>query len=118
MKCRNQAHRAADRPALPSPEKGPQAPRASRPPGRRRSTGVTEEMGHMRGSILWLACVLTATIALAPAPVHGQGAEFPRPDVELPTPLGHDRMDKGGLFMHSEWVMFKQTNPIKEEPVA
>jgi hypothetical protein len=75
-------------------------------------------MGHMRGRILWLACVLTASIALAPAPARGQGAEFPQPDVQLPWPLGHDRMDKGGLFLHGEFVMFKQTNPVKEEPVA
>jgi hypothetical protein len=75
-------------------------------------------MGHMRGRILWLASVLTASIALAPAPVRGQGAEFPQPDVPLPFPIGHDRMDKGGLYVDGSWVMYRQTNPIKEQPIA
>src|SRR5262245_12495217 len=75
-------------------------------------------MGHMRGRILWAACVLTAGLALLPAPALGQGAEFPRPDTELPWPLGHDRIDKGGLFVDGEFVMFKQNNPIHSQVIA
>jgi hypothetical protein len=34
--------------------------------------------------------------------------EFPRPDIELPLPLGHDRMAKGGLYLNPGFVMYKQ----------
>jgi hypothetical protein len=75
-------------------------------------------MGHMRGRKLGWACVLLAGLALLPARAFGQGEEFPRPDVELPFPLGHDRMDKGGLYLGGEFVMYKQTNPIKNQGIA
>jgi hypothetical protein len=75
-------------------------------------------MGHMRGRILWLACVLTAGLALWPGKAHGQGAEFPRPDVEIPWPLGHDRIDKGGLFLAAEFLMWQQNNPVHSQIIA
>jgi hypothetical protein len=57
-------------------------------------------------------------LGLRPAAVHGQGAEFPRPDTEIPWPLSHDRIDKGGLYLGAEFVMWKQTNPIHNQPIA
>jgi hypothetical protein len=72
----------------------------------------------MRGRILRLAFVLTAVLALMPGRVLGQGPEVPRPDTEMPWPLGHDRIDKGGLFLGAEFVMYKQSNPIGNQPIA
>src|SRR5262249_27060333 len=117
MKCELRAHRASGRPACRR-RRGPQAVRGFRAAGGRRSTVVTEEMGHMYGRNLGLACLLTAVLALIPGLALGQGPELPRPDFELPVPLGHDRIDKGGLYVLGEFVMFEQTNPIRTQPLA
>lgn len=70
----------------------------------------------MRTRTFWLAWLLTAGMALAPATARAQ--ELPRPDFELPVPLGHDRMDKGGLFVAAEFAMFRQTNPLRHQDLA
>jgi hypothetical protein len=64
----------------------------------------------------WLALLLTAGIALAPTGVRGQ--ELPPEDPPMPLPLGHDRMDKGGFYAFGEFVMFRMTNPLKEQVIA
>lgn len=73
----------------------------------------------MRGRITWLAYLFVAGLALRPAAAYGQeGAQFPRPEVELPVPLGHDRIDKGGLYLAGEFVMWKQSNPVHSQQLA
>jgi hypothetical protein len=72
----------------------------------------------MCGRIFGLAMLLTAAWAALPGRALGQGAEFPRPDVEMPWPLGHDRIDRGGLYLLGEFVMYQQTNPIKSQELA
>jgi hypothetical protein len=65
--------------------------------------------------------------ALAPAPeallaapvIRAQGADYGTPDLlDVPAPIGHDRMDKGGLYLLGEFVMYRQTNPITHQAIA
>ena len=69
----------------------------------------------MRGRILWAACVVTAGLLLLPAPAHGQGAEFPQPDTQMPWPLGHDRIDKGGPFVDGEFVIYTVGPDLRDD---
>ena len=64
----------------------------------------------------WLALLLTTGVALAPTLVRGQDVPFADP--QIPLPLGHDRLEKGGLFTGMEFMFFKQTNPIKHQVIA
>jgi hypothetical protein len=66
--------------------------------------------------LAWL--LLTAGLTLTPAPAHAQGDSVPPPDFEIPVPLGHDRMDKGGLYLFGEFVMYRQTNPLRNQVIA
>jgi hypothetical protein len=50
--------------------------------------------------------------------VRAQGADVGQPDFPIPVPIGHDRMDKGGIYFLGEFVMFKQTNPIGRQVIA
>jgi hypothetical protein len=75
-----------------------------------------EEMGLMRTRTSWLALLLTAGVALAPAGVRGQ--EVPPADPVVPLPLYHDRPERGGLYVDGEFVYFRQTNPLKHQEVA
>jgi Legionella pneumophila major outer membrane protein precursor len=77
-----------------------------------------EEMGLMRSKTGWCAMLL-AGVALAPAGAWAQpGVEF-RPDPDIPIPLGHPRMDVvGGWYTALEYVMFRQTNPIRRQLLA
>jgi hypothetical protein len=70
----------------------------------------------MRTRTGWLALLLTAGVALAPTGVRGQ--ETPPEDPPIPVPLGHERMDKGGLFVFGEFVIMRMTNPLKEQVIA
>jgi hypothetical protein len=76
-----------------------------------------EEKGLMRTRTGWLVCVLTAGIALAPAP--GRGQDVPPADHPiLPLPLYHDRPEKGGFYAAGEFLYWRQTNPIKQQTIA
>jgi hypothetical protein len=70
----------------------------------------------MRTRTGWLALLLTAGMALTPAGVRGQ--ETPPEDPEVPLPLGHERMDKGGLFVFADFVIMRMTNPLREQVIA
>ena len=57
--------------------------------------------------------------AVLPLPIiRAQGADYSPPDVPFPAPIGHDRMDKGGIYFLGEFVMYQQTNPIKHQAIA
>jgi hypothetical protein len=75
-----------------------------------------EEMGLMRTRTGWLALLLTAGVALAPTGVRGQ--EVPPADPAVPLPLYHDRPERGGFYFDSEFVYFRQTNPLKHQEIA
>jgi hypothetical protein len=74
----------------------------------------------MRTRTFLLFWLLAAGMALYPlAAARGQGTyEVPQPDVPIPVPLGHDRMETGGFFVTGEYVMYRQTNPLQHQPIA
>jgi hypothetical protein len=75
----------------------------------------------MNKRIRWLILVVIAALGLTPAAGLAQvdyQQEYPAPDPVFPVPLGHDRMDKGGLFVAGEFLFMRQTNPIKGQVLA
>lgn len=59
--------------------------------------------------------VETAATVLAPI-VRGQ--DYSPPEPVYPIPLGHARMDDGGLYCALEFLYMKQTNPLKDQIIA
>jgi hypothetical protein len=41
-----------------------------------------------------------------------------RADPMIPIPLGHDRMENGGLFMYGGFIYYHQTNPLDHQLIA
>ncbi len=86
----------------------------------------------MRGRTLWLAGLVAAGLTLAPAAaraqdgglipdaltVRAQTPEGELPDYEVPLPLGHPPANKGGLFIASEFIFWRQTNILEHQPIA
>ncbi len=70
----------------------------------------------MRRRTLWLAWLLTAGMALAPAQVRSQ--EVPPADPVFPAPLYHSHPDSGGLFLATEFALFRQRNPLRNQTIA
>jgi hypothetical protein len=76
-------------------------------------------MGLMRGTSKWQAWLLKAGLAvMALAPNVGFGQEPGRADPVYPLPIGHDRMETGGFFVDGGAVLFRQTNPLRNQPIA
>jgi hypothetical protein len=101
-------------------------------------------MGHMRVRTLWLAGLLAAGVTLAPAAARAQdgglapaaapapgGGPFTDilsvraqtydgelPDYEVPLPLGHNPANRGGFYLGSEFIFWRQTNPLEHQPIA
>lgn len=44
--------------------------------------------------------------------------DYSPPDLVVPLPVGHARMDDGGLYTWAEFLYFKQNNPLKEQIIA
>lgn len=76
---------------------------------------------HARSNCLtWL---LTGTLVLAMnvgarAQTADFGPEVPHADPASPLPIGHDRMEKGGFFVSTSFLYYRQTNPLKNQAVA
>jgi hypothetical protein len=70
----------------------------------------------MRTRTSWLALLLTAGVALAPAAARGQ--DYTKPDPVIPLPLYHDRPETGGFFGYGEFLLFRQTNPLQHQVIA
>jgi hypothetical protein len=64
----------------------------------------------------WLTLLLSAGAALAPGGARGQDYWPPNPVV--PLPLYHDRPDTGGFYAAGEFLLWRQTNPLKPQTVA
>jgi hypothetical protein len=76
-------------------------------------------MGLMRGTSKWQAWLLKAGLAvMALAPNVGLGQEPGRPDPVFPLPIGHDRPETGGFFTDANVVLYRQTNPLRDQPIA
>jgi hypothetical protein len=72
----------------------------------------------MRTQSFWRACLLTALVLLLPGLAKAQDATglYP-PEVIWPFPFSN-RPDLGGLYVSSEFIMFRQTNPLTSQSVA
>jgi hypothetical protein len=66
----------------------------------------------------WLVGLMAAGLALMPAAVHGQGGDIGVADPVFPIPLGHDRMEHGGFYVAGEFLFWRQTNPLNNQPIA
>jgi hypothetical protein len=71
-----------------------------------------------------LGLLLTAAMALAPAPAWcqvdsgGQDLDYAPPDPVFPFPLGSDRPERGGMFVEGSFKLWRQTNPLKSQVIA
>jgi hypothetical protein len=65
---------------------------------------------------IWRAWLLTALTVLAPGVAAAQNVGLE--ETEVPLPLGHNRMEDGGLFFAGSYVMYRQTVPLKDQQIA
>jgi len=83
----------------------------------------------MRTRSFCLGLVLTAVMGLAPeaarcqdvqlpAPRVVRGQDYSPPDPVFPLPLYHERPETGGFYAAGNFLMLRQTNPLKEQPIA
>jgi hypothetical protein len=73
----------------------------------------------MRCGLLCGAAALLLAPAVGRAQPDTNGTyDFPRSDPQAPLPLGHDRMENGGLFASAEFWFLKQTRPVGDQPIA
>ena len=70
----------------------------------------------MRRQSLWLAVLLMAGMATAPASALGQ--TYTPPDTVWPFPLYSNRPENGGFFVFGEFVFMHQTNPLEHQLIA
>src|SRR5438552_1241266 len=83
----------------------------------------------MRTRSFCLGLVLTAVMGLAPeaarcqdvqlpAPTVVRGQDYSPPDPVFPLPLYHERPETGGFYAAGDFLLFRQTIPLKEQPIA
>src|SRR5436190_17715688 len=73
-------------------------------------------MGLMRRMTFRGAWWLVAWLALAPGVTNAQ--QYAPADPHLWLPLGSTRPEDGGFYVFANYVMFRQTNPLRSQPVA
>ena len=77
----------------------------------------------MHNKSIGRALLLTALAALTTAGAgraqpQNFGEDYAPPDVVFPFPLGSTHPEEGGLYLASEFVSYRQTNPLKDQLVA
>jgi hypothetical protein len=75
----------------------------------------------MRRTSLGRSGLLAAIIALVPSwawAQTGYPGYAPHDENQLVTPLGSTRPEEGGFFVAGSYVMYRQTNPLKDQVVA
>jgi hypothetical protein len=60
--------------------------------------------------------MLTAAVGLAPTAARSQ--DYSPPDPVFPLPLFHERPETGGFYTAGSFLLLRQTNPLKEQPIA
>jgi hypothetical protein len=70
----------------------------------------------MRTRNLWLVGLLTAAMTVVTGASRGQ--EVPPADPVFPLPIYHDRPEAGGFYLTSSFVMYRQTNPMGNQPIV
>jgi hypothetical protein len=71
----------------------------------------------MRTTTGWLALLLTMGMALAPTCARGQEVP-PLSDPEVPVPLYSSRPERGGFYAATEFLFWRETNPLKHQIIA
>lgn len=72
----------------------------------------------MRRRSSWLAVLLVLGITLWPQVARAQLGDVPPPEWLVPTPFGHPHMEAGGFYAAAEFLMWRQTNTLGNQPVA
>lgn len=70
------------------------------------------------GRALLLTALAALTTAGAGRAQQNFGEDYAPPDVVFPFPLGSTHPEEGGLYAATEAVMYRQTNPLKQQLVA
>ncbi|HEV2948580.1 MAG TPA: hypothetical protein VGX70_14485, partial [Gemmataceae bacterium] len=70
----------------------------------------------MRTRFLWIGLLLGVVMGLAPTAARCQ--DYEPPDPVYPLPLFHMHPENGGFYAAGEFVLFRQTNPLKSQPIA
>jgi len=70
----------------------------------------------MRSRIFCLGLMLTAVIGLTPGAARCQ--DYSPPDPVFPLPIYHERPEMGGFYAAGNFLLMRQTNPLKEQPIA
>jgi hypothetical protein len=77
-----------------------------------------EETGMTRKWNVWLSLLVTVGVAVASDRAKADESDVPYADPQVPLPIGHDRMSKGGFYTAGEFLYFQQTNPLKSQVLA
>lgn len=73
----------------------------------------------MRTRTSWLTLLLMVGLTLSPKTAFGQGGlDYVPPDPVWPIPTFSSRPENGGPFTFGEFVMFRQTNPLRHQTIA
>ena len=75
----------------------------------------------MRKRSGWLALLLAAGFTLLPSTSWGQvstNGDYAPPDTVVPLPLYSSRPEKGGFYLSSAFLFFRQTNTVKHQLIA
>src|SRR2546421_124015 len=92
--------------------------------GSRGPPFVREEMGLMRKRITWLAVLLGLGVGVAPQAARAQpgigGLDVPPAalSTSIPWPFGRPRLEQGGFYVAGEFMYWRQTNPLGNQPLA
>jgi hypothetical protein len=75
--------------------------------------------GRRRCTAAGVGLLVAACLALAPA--SALGADVPQyapAHPQIPWPLGSTRPEDGGPFVFAQYAMYRQTNPLRSQPIA
>jgi len=66
----------------------------------------------------WLAVLIVFSFAVMPQDAKAQLGDLPQSSLVVPLPFGPVRADTGGFYLAGEFMYWKQTNPIKSQPLG
>ncbi|MFO0877228.1 MAG: Lpg1974 family pore-forming outer membrane protein [Gemmataceae bacterium] len=71
----------------------------------------------MRGRTLRGVWLLAAVLALAPVGLAG-AQQYAPADPQIPLPYGSTRPEDGGVYVGARAVLYRQTNPLRDQQIA
>jgi hypothetical protein len=72
----------------------------------------------MRTRISLLTVLLLLALLVWPKTACAQGSDVPPPSVIVPWPFGRPHLDQGGFYFAGEFLMWRETNPLRSQPLA